>query len=340
MVEHSAIAQVILDRPKYQTNNWIPGSSPQLDSKSELVKFNISGTEFLLSLDLLKKYPEGVLASKDILDSHWREELNAFFFDRDPTLFNTILNLYRYDFISTPANYSEALVLSEIQYWKLPLLNMLADDEIEKDFLWMEDRIPPPNQPSSRLKNFRFQLWCVLTDPLGPHTKYQWLSLAHSISTLVMLLSFLILLGLSTSEQFRELEYSNALDNGTLAADFKWSTACKTRLDCLVITKPKSSIALGLKIGAVAFSVETVAKILACPNYSIYFRSVMNWLDLFATLCVVLFSIGTVARNVPRLIFLILGNIQLLRLIKIFQVSPKLIVHIAHHIDSRCTDGL
>lgn len=311
---------MVSSRLNHNRNAWMSERITEMADKPELIRFNISGTECLVPFDLLKKYPDCILASKEALSSYWREEINAYYFNRDPALFNIVLNLFRYNRISTPGQYADMLIYLELCYWELPVLQIMAHEELEKDFRWMEGRTPYPEQPASCLQNFRFHVWCILTDPMGPNTRYKRMSLLLSVIMLMVVVLFTISIGISSAEKYREFIVPDSTRNTTAGAEIKWKDVCKTRLECLTITTENTAIKTWLRIGATIFIVETIVRIFTCPSRSLYFRSLMNWLDLLATVCVVIMIVGALTDTIPRLLHILLGGLQVIRLGKIFQV--------------------
>lgn len=81
---------------------WMPVAStpmpipPQQKNKDQdgLIILNVSGTKFQTWRTTLERYPDTLLGSTE-RDFFFHEEMNEYFFDRDPDIFRHILNFYR-----------------------------------------------------------------------------------------------------------------------------------------------------------------------------------------------------------------------------------------------------
>lgn len=345
MVEHATINQImdLLGKNRVRPANLRPSTSrpdsPEFGrGERKFVRFNISGQEFLVTQALLSKYPGSKLANADQLEKYKEEELNAYYFDRDPTLFNSILNIFRYNSISLPPGYTEFMMREELLFWNLSPTELAdtieeCDACIEEDFLWMESRIPPPKEPISRLSKVRYNIWCFVTDPLGPHTKHRKLSITFAVITIILTILFMIVFGLSTNPSFRmrarkanqsELAGANITDT-----DIREAPTCDgdIKLMCFVESEPLPWIQDTLHALLAFFFFDTILRILVCPDLKIYLKSVINWTDIFCCLCVIAiipFSIKVKTTEAPSkewvLILIVLKGLQVFRIFKVLQV--------------------
>ncbi|KAF6026944.1 hypothetical protein EB796_014738 [Bugula neritina] len=194
---------------------------------------NISGQKFIVSSQLIKSYPHSKFASPHLLADHWIEELNAFYFDRDPALFNAVLNILRYNVLNVPSGYDKELVMEEINFWNVPKEDVegVQDDEelrLEAEFQWLENRIPPPPSGSSKFLELRYKCWCFITDPLGPYTEYRRMSIAYAVFSIVAVVLYMILYGIGTSPHYR------VIDEHALPALYTNKTERTTNLDSAI----------------------------------------------------------------------------------------------------------
>lgn len=364
MAEHASVLGVLAVT---RSNRIVPDievlSAMQEQTDKEggttLIKFNISGQAFTVSQRLVNKYPTSKLASAKELESYWSKELQVFYFDRDPALFNAVLNIFRYNALIVPPGYDMRLVMEEVAFWDVQYHKSCNEDteeeRLEKEFQALENRFPPPKETDSGFLKWRYKVWCFITDPFGPHTKYRKLSLAYSIFTISAVFFYLIIHGLSTSVYYRESlgnhsevriqkEIPNmttssmtteAVEQSVVQLDDKvLSLGCKgeDKMDCFLRTRPVAWIDQAKIILVFLFSFETLLRLILCPGLG-YFKSVINWLDIIATSCVVCTAgVGTYMRSVESgdrtrglgFTFELLQSLQVLRVFKIFQVCMSL----------------
>lgn len=82
------------------------------------VEINVGGTIFLTTFQTLSKIQETRLSSlkRDIaLDKC----ITKFFFDRNPEMFNSILDLYRTGELHFPSNFCGATIRNELEFWEI-----------------------------------------------------------------------------------------------------------------------------------------------------------------------------------------------------------------------------
>lgn len=331
MAEHATVTQILEisgGNGHLPIRDFMPpnGEHTSANHKS-LLKFNISGQEFLVSTSVLGKHPDCLLSSSKWLEGFWRDDLEAFYFDRDPVLFNSVLNLFRYDALSVPNGYNNNMVLAEICFWKIPIETAMLDKDMEEEFLWMEGRIPPHCVSENGCQRRNYQFWCFLTDPLGPYTEYRRLSLTYTILTMISTVVYVIIIGMGTSMYYR-VPVVDSDKNITMQweQNESWYLDCQTKLECFTMSEPTLSLSIVAFIFSCVLVIETLLRLCFCPDKRIYFRSVFSWIDLFSTICILL-SIPIVlslsmflSTFMSGYLTLILQAFQVLRLLKIFQV--------------------
>lgn len=85
-----------------------------------IVKFNIRGTRFETIKDTLQKTPGTVLYDLDSLNNAYDDVNKEYFFDRDPEVFNIILNYFNHGKLHVPKNICGALLREELKFWSVP----------------------------------------------------------------------------------------------------------------------------------------------------------------------------------------------------------------------------
>jgi hypothetical protein len=90
------------------------------EEKSFPIRLNIGGTIYDTDEVTLKKFPETLLGAMMTSSKAMTNNRNEFFFDRDGTLFQYIINYYKTGKIEIPENVPIEIFLAEIKYWQLP----------------------------------------------------------------------------------------------------------------------------------------------------------------------------------------------------------------------------
>ena len=98
-----------------------------LSMEEDEVVLNVGGQTFVTFWDTLKKYPETRLGSLTTSSPYYRKEKDVYFFDRNPELFNTILDFYRNDILHFPNHLCSGLWHQELRYWGIPITNTISE---------------------------------------------------------------------------------------------------------------------------------------------------------------------------------------------------------------------
>ena len=86
---------------------------------NNIVNINIRGTVFRTYSDKFKIFPNSKLASLSKSDSNYEERSNQFFFDRNPSLFHFILDIYDDGELHIPKYLCSKVMVKELQFWNL-----------------------------------------------------------------------------------------------------------------------------------------------------------------------------------------------------------------------------
>ena len=87
----------------------------------ERLNIYVGCTLFRINKSTVQRYPETLLGSMSKSLEYYNKDHDCFYFDRNPELFNTILDFYRNDAIHLPTHICGWLWKSELQFWKIPL---------------------------------------------------------------------------------------------------------------------------------------------------------------------------------------------------------------------------
>ena len=93
-----------------------------MDNRSEtdnIVNINMRGTVFRTYSDKFRIFPNSKLATLSKSDSNYEERSNQFFFDRNPSLFHFILDIYDDGELHIPKYLCSKVMVKELQFWNL-----------------------------------------------------------------------------------------------------------------------------------------------------------------------------------------------------------------------------
>jgi len=92
--------------------------------KNGRVVLNVGGKRFETLIDTLQKFPDtmlGAMFSPRGMSMAVPDESGEYFFDRDPKLFDIVLNFYRHGKIIVPSNRSYEMVKEELEFFGISI---------------------------------------------------------------------------------------------------------------------------------------------------------------------------------------------------------------------------
>ena len=87
--------------------------------KKDIVNINIRGVLFRTYSEKFKLFPESRLAQLSPDDANFSQDKKEYFFDRNPTLFHYILDVYNNGKLHVPKNLCSCLIREELHFWML-----------------------------------------------------------------------------------------------------------------------------------------------------------------------------------------------------------------------------
>ena len=85
----------------------------------ELVTVNVGGARFVTTRTTLERIPGTRLSNLQRTDRNFNPATNEWFFDRNPALFNFLLDYYRSNELHFPHNFCGPSIRKELIYWKI-----------------------------------------------------------------------------------------------------------------------------------------------------------------------------------------------------------------------------
>ena len=86
---------------------------------TDLIRINVGGTVFVTQRATLKRIPNTRLANISESDSNYNKLTKEWFFDRNPSLFNSFLDFYRTDQLHFPHTYCGPSIKNELIFWQM-----------------------------------------------------------------------------------------------------------------------------------------------------------------------------------------------------------------------------
>ena len=85
----------------------------------ELITLNVGGARFVTMRATLERVPETRLSNLSRTDPNFNIATNEWYFDRNPAMFNYILDFFRCDELHFPHNHCGPSIKKELLYWKV-----------------------------------------------------------------------------------------------------------------------------------------------------------------------------------------------------------------------------
>lgn len=255
--------------------------------RQQRMVINISGQTFETTAETLSRCPETRLGK--LVDDD-RAVSASYFFPQDSDVFREILNFYQTGDLHCPKNICLSSFLTQLEFWEIsPSLiseccsQQLRDEEdIQHQFGFFDRRVSHSITELNRLTNFRYQLWCFLTDPFGPNTRFSCASKLWTIFYLMMTFINALCYSLETlpamwasSSTEEESSYNTT---STTQGHIKLIRSCEEYLANHQMNELK--ILAYIDVGLTCFfAIEIWIRFFCCPDKRYFWRTI-NGLDM------------------------------------------------------------
>uniref|UniRef100_A0A8C6T3W6 Potassium voltage-gated channel, shaker-related subfamily, member 4 n=1 Tax=Neogobius melanostomus TaxID=47308 RepID=A0A8C6T3W6_9GOBI len=266
----------------------------------ERVVINVSGLRFETQLKTLTQFPDTLLGDPDKRIRYFDPLRNEYFFDRNRPSFDAILYYYQSGGrLKRPANVPFDIFSEEVKFYELGDEAILKFRE-DEGFVKEEEKPLPEDE-------FKRQVWLLFEYPESS-------SPARGIavvSVLVIVISIVIFC-LETLPEFRdEKEYLQPRVNSSQP-----DTGFTPFNDPFFIVET---------VCIIWFSFEIVVRFFACPSKPVFFKNIMNTIDIVSILPYFI-TLGTdlaqhQGNGQQAMSFAILRIIRLVRVFRIFKLS-------------------
>lgn len=272
--------------------------APHISTKNDQpqkIMLNISGQHFVTTPETLLKYPDTRLG-KLAADKDTANRMH--FIESDPEIFKEILKFYWTGKLHTPKNVCFEDFLGHLEFWEINLehvadcclSDMKEEAVLKRQFDYFDRRIRP-NETELRdscCTSFCYSLWCLMTDPGGPDTRYRVASKIWTVIYLVMTLSSGLMYGCTTLPSFWEFD-TNITTNLSLSSPLRQVATCEEYFS--VRRQPKVLLIVDLtSTFTIFFLLEIIIRFSCCPCKKKFWMSV-NALDAL----IVMFEVSSAA---------------------------------------------
>jgi len=138
--------------------------------------FNIRGTRYETSISSLQKIPYSFLRSINESSKYYDPVRKEFYFDRDPHVFNNILNLAVHGKLHVPKDICGEVFRHEMEFWGVPKVTvgeccwrvfyqLDEDKEVLEKLRLAHDYDFEYSSESYNSLSFRYKIWLILDQP-------------------------------------------------------------------------------------------------------------------------------------------------------------------------------
>ncbi|XP_063419278.1 potassium voltage-gated channel protein Shaw-like [Mytilus trossulus] len=306
----------------------------------ECVYINVGGTLFQTKLSTLQKYPDTLLGSITNLSEFYNKEHEQFYFDRNPELFNTVLDYYRNDVIHLPTHLCGWLWKSELEFWKIPLAHIseccfqtyVKYDEKETTATKLREMFATASFENSYspspFNKIRHRIWQFIDEPAS--STY---ARVFSIIFLVTVVVSAIIPCLQTHPNVRIQRFNETtIDQYILLNPDTWVNPDNHK-EVLLLSTYEPSWLYNLNLFTIVFfTLESIVRFVSCPSKCRFFLEWLNVLDLFLNIVmwsrfIIALSISDVIAESQHVILVhfisFCSAASVLRLLKFFRVAKQ-----------------
>ncbi|XP_069118779.1 potassium voltage-gated channel protein Shaw-like [Argopecten irradians] len=243
--------------------------------------FNIRGSKFETLKSTLSKSPGKLLKELETGSEHYDPVKREYFFDRDPEIFNSVLNMCNTGLLHIPKHICARLFRSEMMFWGVPSTKIstccwatfFQEDEEAEVIEHLQETNKQINEMSQALKkdSLRYKFWITIENPESSLIAKVWFTFYMAV---VVLSS--ITLCLWTMGTFREEHYLSVYPPETFA-EFENSSEKWMRL---MLTDPILPVLIIDAICMVIFTLECAIHFALSPRKRLFIRRPINILTV------------------------------------------------------------
>ncbi|XP_063685831.1 potassium voltage-gated channel subfamily A member 1-like isoform X2 [Bolinopsis microptera] len=253
----------------------------------DIIRLNISGGYFEVTLTTLSRYSDTLLGSENDLRKYYLEDRNEYFFERNRLIFSAILYFYQSQGkFYRPTCVTEEQFSEEIRFFKL-------EDHYEKYVENMDDE--DKDSISDADKTFLRKCWDFFEEPDSSKAARVWAILDVLAITLAVAL-FIV-------ETMPEI---------------------KKAIDSKEPNSQKTTFKIIETVCIMFFTIELIARFICCPDKFLFIKTAMNWIDLVTVLP--FFIQFMTAENKGGEALVVLRVLRVIRVLKLARHSKGIVI--------------
>ncbi|XP_060070132.1 potassium voltage-gated channel protein egl-36-like [Ylistrum balloti] len=189
-------------------------------NRQEKVRLNLRGVLYETQRTTISSFPNTLLASLDCDSEYWDAERDEYFFERDPGVFNSVLNFYTTHELHLPKNICGTVFRKEVEFWKIPVSYISEccwknyyDVEETAEIMGVikkvgEDVVHSSKQDYGNINcnSTRYRIWVALDNPNVSKAAMVW----NLLYMMVVIVSTLVFF-LASMEEYRSDLYLSTL---------------------------------------------------------------------------------------------------------------------------------
>ncbi|XP_061197927.1 potassium voltage-gated channel protein Shaw-like [Saccostrea echinata] len=299
-----------------------------MEDNVQRVKFNIRGRTFETFASTINNISNSKLAKLTRDHTSYDTEKQEYFFDRDPELFNVILNLLVTGNLHVPKHICGALLRDELSFWEIETGNVRECCwrqyfQHEDDMAVLNDLIQHEDLKNSwtECETVKERVWLILNNPGSSKLAKTW----YCLYLCVVFLSIVIFCIWNIQDLRTDLYVSEIITHHY--PDIHLSG--NDKLTTLILTDPVPAL-FALETGCLLFfMVEWSVGFFVCPNKREYLSSwthIVSFVLVFAMLMnfVMEFFKSILAENeVARWFYFIFKAISMVRLLLFIRLARR-----------------
>ncbi|VDO11291.1 unnamed protein product [Rodentolepis nana] len=310
--------------------------------KHKRVLLNVGGSQHEVLWKTLARLPNSRLGRLCRVKTHadvmalcddYNLAKNEFFFDRNATSFDAILNFYRTRVLHMVEDICVVAFKDDMEYWGINELYLhpccqqryhqrreIVEDEIRKEELslrWLQDE--EDMNGNDTISKTRWKLWQIVEKP-----HYSMTARIFAIVSIAFIIISTVSLTIGTLPQFQpnitEIRQSPGLFNQETLLSWCQESTDAGNVDDIVCENPYLKIVEFICIAW--FTLEYLIRLWACPKKCRFFKDTLNTIDLIAIFpfYIHLIIMEVASRNKFKLLGSVRKVVQMFRILRIVRI--------------------
>ncbi|XP_063397505.1 potassium voltage-gated channel subfamily C member 3-like [Mytilus trossulus] len=295
----------------------------------EKIKLNVRGRRFEVISSTLRNIPNTRLSSLDKNSKFYDVARDEYFFDRDPDVFNSIINLYVMGKLHIPKNVCGAVMKEEMTYWKIPHHKvseccLRTFYQVEEDQGMIEEikRAYEYTETLQTETSWKIKAWLMFDQPGSSIHAKVW----HGFYMVVLIMSAVVYC-LWTTPSLRTTLYLSAVT----PEDYPFiKSGASLKLKQLILMDPIPTL-FALEIFCLlVFTIEWTLHFSFCPQKVNFLKRPLNLINGLLVVCMWIsfgleFAKGHLAANSStRELYFVCKAVNMMRLVLFLRLERQI----------------